>query len=333
MRRRRELPSERMRTGRRTSLPARRGQALLEFALIFLVIYLLIVAIVEFGRLFSGAQTLQSAVDQAARELSRVPLTPTATFATAIADPQVINGVYDPNYLAINISGMQPGQSIFDFFAAQGITLPSVNQALLPMMFNDTVGGVPLLRYPGALLTSTTPAGTKPGYSGFTVAVPLVTSAAGESPETIEWHGVLEEITDSTGNGAFSVASTPPSGLSGGVVAVRLNYPFQAATMAGYQPPPVNANGETLPNLSTPMLADDGGVTASNTPPGGGEPVAPDPPPAEAGSGAAYAGPYGGTYGLGEMGLYGGTSMGGTVRPFRRVISAQAVFRREVFGP
>ena len=45
--------------------------------------------------------------------------------------------------------------------------------------------------------------------------------------------------------------------------------------MAGYQPPPVNANGETLPNLSTPMLADDGGVTASNTPPGGGEPVCP----------------------------------------------------------
>ena len=146
------------------------------------MIYLLIVAIVEFGRLFSGAQNLQSAVDQAARELSRVPLTPTATFATALADPQVINGVYDPNYLAINISGMQPGQSIFDFFAAQGITLPSVNQALLPMMFNDTVGGVPLLRYPGALLTSTTPTGTKPGYSGFTVAVPLVTSCAGRKP-------------------------------------------------------------------------------------------------------------------------------------------------------
>jgi hypothetical protein len=200
-------------------------------------------------------------------------------------------------------------------------------------MFNDTVGGVPLLRYPGALLTSTTTSGTKPGYSGYTVAVPLVTSAPGASPETIEWHGVLEEITDANGNGAFSVAATPPSGLSGGLVAVRLNYPFQAATMAGYQPPPVNANGETLPNLSTPMLADDAGVTATNTPPGGGEPVAPDPPPSDAGSGAAYAGPYGGTYGLGEMGLYGGTPMGGTVRPFRRVISAQAVFRREVFGP
>ena len=85
MRRRRELPSERMRTGRRTRLPAHRGQALLEFALIFLVIYLLIVAIVEFGRLFSGQQTLQSAVDQAARELSPRP---------ADSDGHVRHGAY-----------------------------------------------------------------------------------------------------------------------------------------------------------------------------------------------------------------------------------------------
>ena len=82
MRRRRKLPNERMRSGRRAHFQ-RSGRARLEFALIFLVIYLLLVAIIEFGRLFSGAQTLQSAVDQAARELSRVPLTPTATFATA----------------------------------------------------------------------------------------------------------------------------------------------------------------------------------------------------------------------------------------------------------
>jgi TadE-like protein len=329
----REIPSSRLRTAQRTrtagrsSLPARRGQAVLEFALIFLVIYLLIVAIFEFGRLFTGAQTLQTAVDQAARELSRVPLPSTATFADALASQQVIDGVFDPNYLAISLSGMQPGQSIFDFFAAERITLPSVNQALLPMMISDSVNGAPLLRYPGALVTST-PTTTKPGYSGFTVAVPLVVSPAGIGPETIEWHAVLEEITDATGAGAFSVASTPPSGLPGGVVAVRLNYPFQAATMAGYQPPPLNANGETLPNAFDPMLADDGGVTATNAIPGGGSAIAPDPPPADAQSGAAYAGPYGGTYGLGEMGLYRQT-----VRPFRRVLSAQAVVRREVFGP
>jgi hypothetical protein len=305
----------------------RGGQAILEFALIFLVIYLLVVAIVEFGRLFTGTQTLQTAVDQAARELSRVPLPSTATFADALANQQVIDGVYDPNYLAINISGMQPGQSLFDFFAAEGITLPSVNQALLPMMISDSANGVALLRYPGALITST-PATTKPGYSGFTVAVPLVVSPSGVGPETIEWHAVLEEITDSTGNGAFSVAATPPSGMPGGVVAVRLNYPFQAATMAGYQAPALDGNGETLPTADNPMIADDGGVTATNAIPGGGSLVAPDPPPPDAQSGTAYSGPYGGTYGLGEMGLYKQT-----VRPFRRVMSAQAVVRREVFGP
>jgi hypothetical protein len=117
------------------------------------------------------------------------------------------------------------------------------------------------------------------------------------------------------------------------MVAIRLNYPFQAATMAGYQPPPLDANGETLPNLGQPMLADDGGVTTTNSPSGGGTPTAPDSPPVDTQAGAAYSGPYGGTYGLGEMGLYGGTTFGGTVRPFRRVISAQAVFRREIFGP
>jgi hypothetical protein len=298
----------------------------LEFALIFLVIYLLIVAIIEFGRLFTGTQTLQSAADQAARELSRVPLPSTATFADALANQQVIDGVYDPNYLAINVSGWQPGQSLFDFFAAEGINLPSVNQALLPMMTSDKVGGVSLLRYPGALITSSSATG-KPGYSGYTVAVPLVVSSSGVGPETIEWHAVLEEITDSTGNGAFSVTSTPPSGMPGGVVAIRLNYPFQAATMAGYQAAPLDANGETLPNAFSPMIADDGGVTATNTSPGDGTPTAPDPPPSDAQSGQSYAGPYGGTYGLGEMGLYKKT-----VRPFRRVISAQAVVRREVFG-
>jgi Flp pilus assembly protein TadG len=163
----------------------RGGQALVELGAIFLVVYLLIVGIFEFGRLFSGAQTLQTAVEQAARELSRVPLSPTATFSDALSDPGVTSGVYDPNYLAIDISGMKDGQSLFDFFQSQGIALPAVNQALLPLMINDSVNGVSLLRYPGALLTSAVTGTTKPGYSGFTVAVPLVVSSSGSSPETI----------------------------------------------------------------------------------------------------------------------------------------------------
>ena len=52
----------------------RRGAVLVEFALIALTMYILIAAVIEFGRLMHGAQTLQAAADLAARELSRVPL-------------------------------------------------------------------------------------------------------------------------------------------------------------------------------------------------------------------------------------------------------------------
>ena len=44
-------------------------------------------------------------------------------------------------------------------------------------------------------------------------------------------------------------------------------------------------------------------------------------------SGGILAGTYGGQYGLGAQGV-----MVQTVRPFRRVISAQAIYRREVFS-
>jgi len=306
--------------------PRRSGQAVLEFALIALVLYLFVAAIVEFGRLLHGSQTVQTIVDQAAREIARVPLPSTATFATALADPRVA-AIYSEDYLAIDISAWSGSSvSLLEFLQSQTPSVPLVNQAMLPLMFIDTAGGKTLLRYPGALVTSTT------APSGFTVKVPILTgNSPSGGPEQIEWHDVLEEILDSSGNGPFSVAWTDASGtnpLPGGMVALRLNYPFEAATMAGYQPPALNNNGETLPNVGSPVQADDGGVSAVNSPNGGGSPVAPDSPPPDFQSGVAFAGPYGGTYGLGEMGLYGGT-----VRPFRRVVSSQAIFRREVFGP
>jgi hypothetical protein len=177
-----------------------------------------------------------------------------------------------------------------------------------------------------------------------TVKVPILTANSPPGgPEIIEWHDVLEEIQDSSGNGPFPVTWVDASGtnpLPGGMVALRLNYPFEAATMAAYQNQPLDANGETVPNVGFPVGADDSGVTAVNSPNGGGTPVAPDLPPSDEQSGPAYAGPYGGEYGLGELGLpsqaftQGGVGAStGMVRPFRRVVSAQAIFRREVFGP
>lgn len=312
------------RAGRNTTLSnvrlGRQGSVLMEFAMIALVSYLAIVAVIEFGRLLFGAQTVQAAVEQAAREISRTPLPPVMEFSELFDPSQDANAltVYDPNFLAIDISGWSGTESLQNYVAGLGV--PSVNLALYPLMFIDTVGGTPILRYPGALVTSSQPAGAKSGYSGFSVSIPVVTSAPGVSPETVEWHDVLEEITDATGVGPFSVTAATSTGVQG-VVAVRLNYPFQAASMSGFQP---NSADPTFgPDVGNPMQADDSGVTASNSVSGGGSPTAPD----TSGNGK-YSGPYGGTYGLGAQG-----ALGKTVRPFRRLISVQALFRREVFGP
>ena len=51
----------------------RRGQALVEFAVCRLVVYLLLAAILTFGQMTVCAQGLQQAVDVAAREISRTP--------------------------------------------------------------------------------------------------------------------------------------------------------------------------------------------------------------------------------------------------------------------
>ena len=56
----------------------RRGQSLVEFAVVSLVVYMLLAAILTFGQMLYSAQTLQQAVDIAAREISRTPLPPTA---------------------------------------------------------------------------------------------------------------------------------------------------------------------------------------------------------------------------------------------------------------
>jgi hypothetical protein len=53
---------------------ARRGQSLVEFALVALVVYLLLAAILTFGHALYVAQGLQQAADLAAREISRTPL-------------------------------------------------------------------------------------------------------------------------------------------------------------------------------------------------------------------------------------------------------------------
>ncbi len=285
---------------RRTrSIPAtrRRGAALVEFALVALALYLLLAAILGLGRWILVAQSAQDAARFAAREMALFPLPAGYDFGQALADPAFRGAVYDADRLVVDLGATPPGPALEAEFAG----MPVVNRALRPLMITSDVdvGGTVrrLLHLPGALVDSPT------SPTGLTVVVPRVLARDGATgAETIELAPVLEEV----GNGSFSVASP-----DGGLVALRLNVPFQAATLSAYlQTDPAAPNRK--------VLADDGAVSA----PGGAyRPIV--------GPGPDGTGPYSGTYGLGQLQALG--PMGETVRPFRRLVAAQAMFRREVF--
>lgn len=297
----------------------RRGQSLVEFALVALVMYLLLAATIEFGLLLHAAQTLQSAADVAAREISRTPLPAAASFEDVVKPGTAVDqAVYSENFLAVDITDQPADQTMLDYL--DGLGMPPVNRILVPTMVISRVNGRTLLRYPGALITSPT------APSGYTVKIPIVTARGPDGVESLRWVNVVEDMQagdDAAGPGdptdPFSVVS-PERGL----VALRINYPYQAATMTAFQPV---VNGSAQGNLNAPIVADDSRVDAESPP--GGDLIAPDAP----GPGL-YGGPHGGAYGLGELGALNSPQLanGLPLRPFRRVISAQAVARREVFS-
>jgi len=163
--------------------------------------------------------------------------------------------------------------------------------------------------------------------TGFTVGIPLVNTANGG--ESITWVSVLEEIRptqedDCPSRGPFSLvylaAQDDCGGLDAdpsptrGVAAVRVNYPYQAAMLSGFRSSPT-VTDPFAPNIANPIPADDGFVQENNTPPGG---LLDD---------GGAIGTYAGVYGLGRQLALAGR----VVRPFRRLVSAQAIQRREVF--
>jgi hypothetical protein len=300
-----------------------RGSALVEFAAVSLVLYLLLAATIEFGRLMFSAQGIQDVARLAARELSLAPLPADITFEAALTYVDPVSGIapvrdriFDPACLVVDLgafgTGPESDAAIDAFFAS----MPLVNKALRAFMFIDRGAGSTLLRYPGALLGSNDPAATCAGRAApYTVGIPRVTrGAAGE--EAIDWIPILEEIrTDpadpTTGPFAFGPGHE-------GVVAVRINYPYQAAMISAFKP---SAAGPFESNLSTPIAADDS--IGAPPPPSGGLRDELDPADPE------FYGPYAGRYGLGRLATPLGNGAG--VRPFRRLLAAQAIYRREVF--
>jgi Flp pilus assembly protein TadG len=308
---------------------------LVEFAVVCLAVYLLLAAMLTFGQWLYSAQGLQQAVDVAAREISRTPLPAALTssggtmtlqyalYGDASADPSlapVRQQVFDDNLLVLTIDSSQSSTGAITYNGGHPIgDFPMVTQQLMPLMVNDQVNGQPLLRFPGAMFTSTSGTPSSPAnitYSGYVVRIPVVSAptASGGGQSIVNWLYPLEPILDSNGADSFAVNATTVSGLSG-AVALRINYPYQSASMSGFVPPANPASPPGPPdNPVVPVLANN--TSPSGSPPGVGSAVTSD----------FQYGAYAGANGLGQQAAW--TT---TVRPYRSVISPQAIYRREVF--
>ena len=303
-----------------------------------LVLYLLLAGTVEFGRLMFCANALQDAARLAARELALAPIGANVTFDFALScDPasdanclvDLKRRVFDPACLVVDLDDPAVSTDPDGFFAA----MPVVNRALRTLMITEPARPS-LLRYAGSLLADDAGAACsamgpngQAAPTGFTVGIPLVDSRDGG--ETITWVPVLQEIraaqdADCPLRGPFSLVYLAAQDVCGpiadpvpdrGLAAVRINYPYQAAMLSGFRSTPPTDTDPIPPNVSNFIVADEGLVQQNNAPPGT--------PLDDSGA----VGPYTGGLGLGRQLALAGQ----TVRPFRKLISAQAIFRREVF--
>ena len=304
------------------------------------VLYLLLAGTVEFGRLMFGANAVQDAARLAARELALAPIRPNVTFEYALScdpadDPNCLvdlrRRVFDPACLVVDYNDPAVGADPEGYFAA----MPVVNRALRTLMITEP-SRPGIIRYPGALLSDNAglacsaigPSG-QAGPTGLTVGIPFITESLAGS-ETITWVPVLQEIrsaqdAECPARGPFSLLYVGAQDDCGaldadpladrGLAAVRINYPYQAAMLGGFRSPLATEVDPLPSNIATPIVADEGSISESNATPGGLQP--------DDGAIGAYAGPYG----LGRQLALAGL----TIRPFRRLISAQGLYRREVF--
>jgi len=288
----------------------RRGSVLVEFGLVAFTLYLLMVVLLDLGRGTLATQTVQGAADVLAQELSRAPIDATLTFEEALATEYVKTRIYDEEHLVVRLADSGSTQEEIDtYFAA----LPLVNQMLRPLMFRDTIPGdqpEEVIRYPGAL------AKVVDGQDAYTVLIPRVLEYS-DAPdtfgvETIDWIPVVEEVLPAGDvESHFPINAGSPFA---GVVNVRINYPFQAAAMSAFDPN-VFPNGPASVYMASDSLVQDTGLPTDYD-----YAIPPDFGPSA---------PYSGKYGLGYH-----YAFLQRVRPYRKIVSVQAVARREViFGP
>lgn len=315
---------------------------LLESALAIAVLWLLLAATLDLGRALAAAHVLQSAARSAARELALAVAPASAGFHEVLEGRvEGVSAAFDPHYLVVDADcleerarsqGRTPEAELAALLAGRRLNL-----MLRPLMVFERVrvGGVSrhLLRYPGALLDSgdEPDLAARPCTTRYTVGVPEVDEEGGR----ITWHAVVEEIADGAYRVAGGAGGPGEPAIPPGTVALRLHYPFQAAGLSSWRLVATAPGGGIRGRVYEPVAADTAGAfNVSGTAPGstldeldaGLEDGAPD---AYALGERGDAIPvYGGSLGLGFQAV-----LGRVVRPYRRVLTAQAVYPRELIGP
>ena len=119
-----------------------RGGALVEFALVSLVLYLLMAGAIDFGRLMFDANALQDVARVAAREMALAPIRADVTFDYALtcdaaADANCLVDlkarVFDPACLVVNLDDPVVAEDPDAYFAR----MPVVNRALRTLMITE----------------------------------------------------------------------------------------------------------------------------------------------------------------------------------------------------
>ncbi|WP_234824276.1 hypothetical protein [Bremerella cremea] len=230
---------------------------------------------------------------------------------SVVNDQMFKNKIYDEEWLVIEPE--QLGGLSFSQFADQN--LPLINRLLATVYIFDNVNGV--YRYPGAIVTNEN--------NEQTILIPVV-----HSDDTVSWVAPVEEMrVPDLGIGPFNIAlnvpaSSLPPNFEPGVVALRINYPYQSASMSGF-----GESSGTPPhrgNIGNPIIADDSALTEEDS--GRYSLVVSDNDYV-----ANQPNIHSGKFGLGTQGAlpYENVREFG-VRPYRKIISVQAIYRREVFA-
>lgn len=284
------------------------------------VLWALLAAIVELGRMLMVSQTLQLAARAATRQLALDDSLPAdAPFETALAR------VFDPQWLVLDLDRLEDcgalaaddptdaEETALDRFARE--RLPLLNQQLRPLMIFEQVPAHAdpegtarrLLRYPGALLVSTTPRSDPRCMSDFTVAIPLLEDEDGATQQRVRWLPVVESPPNAAGGDRFPLGG-------GGLAALRIHYPHQALLWTAAYAPPSDPDGSG--NLGERVLAKD--LVEIDPSARNGTPIA---------ARDGLAGPWAGRFGVSEQ-----IVRSERVRPYARVLRGEAVFPREVAG-